>query len=75
MSTTTTVAAAESTTTSTPDVSSSAFTVPTGTAVVEDGDVLIAHNDGDLWLHPGLLTASAATPVRLSGFAAAWFAT
>ena len=70
-----TTSAPESTTTTTPEVSSGTFTVPTGMVVVEDGDVFIAHNDGDLWLHPGLLTASAATPVRLSGFTAAWFAT
>ena len=64
-SATSTTSPPESTTT-TPEVSIGTFTVPIGTVVVEDGDVFVVHNDGDLWLHPGLLGGSGAAPLRLA---------
>jgi len=50
----------------TTDVGSNTFVVPTGQVRVGSGDVFLVHDDGDLWLHPGLLVWRPGTPVRLA---------
>ena len=46
-------------------VTTGTITVPTGTLSVTDDDVFVVHDDGDLWLHSGLLGGSTGVPVRL----------
>ena len=48
-----------------PDLTTGTFQVPSGTLQVGVGDLYVVHDDGDLWLHPGLRDGASSTPVRL----------
>ncbi len=62
-STATTMLATTTTTAALPTV---AFEVPAGSLSVGDGDLFVVHDDGDLWLHPGLRNGSPSAPIRLA---------
>lgn len=47
-------------------VSTTPVVVPTGSIQVTAADLYIVHADGDLYLHPGILTDNPAEPIRLA---------
>lgn len=64
-STTTTTVASESTAPVDTLVSTGTIAVPKGALSVDDNDMFVVHDGGDLWLHPGLRGGPPGAPVRL----------
>jgi hypothetical protein len=51
-----------------PEVTEANVVVPTGSLDVNEQDLIVLHDDGDLWLHPSLLGPNPGTPVRILDF-------
>ena len=50
------------------DTDTSGGVVPSGSFTVGPEDLFVAHADGDLWLHPGILGDRPGEPVRVADF-------
>ena len=51
-----------------PETFEGSVTVPAGEIDVGSEDLFVVHVDGDLWLHPGMLSGPTAEPFRIADF-------